>query len=270
MEAAVSSKATYPAVTVTCLGTGTSHGIPMIGCRCPVCTSDDPHDWRTRPGLAVSVAGRTILVDTPPELRLQCVAQGITRADAILFTHHHADHVAGLDDVRAFNELGRSQLNCYGMAETLACLRRMFMYAFEEDAEYPSAKPDLALIEIGAEPFEVHGIRILPIPLMHGPLPVLGFRFGGFAYCTDCNFIPEESMARLEGLDVLILDALRRTPHPTHFNLEQAVAAAERIGARRTYFTHIAHELRHSRTNAELPKGMALAYDGLRIELAAR
>lgn len=250
-------------VNVICLGTGTSHGVPMIGCDCPVCTSDDPRDRRSRPGIAVEYGDRTLLVDTPPELRLQCVAHGIKRVDAVLFTHHHADHVAGLDDLRRFNWLMGSRLECFGPRKTLEIIRRMFGYAFEEDPDYPSHKPELGLNPVDHYPFEVCGKRIVPIPLMHGPIPILGYRFGNVAYCTDCSVIPETSLDLLGGLDVLILDALRRRPHPTHFNLEQAVAAARRIGATRTFFTHIAHELRHAETNAELPAGMALAHDGL-------
>jgi phosphoribosyl 1,2-cyclic phosphate phosphodiesterase len=250
-------------VKIICLGTGTSHGVPMIGCDCPVCTSDDPRDRRTRPGIAVHHGDRTFLVDTPPELRLQCIAYGIRRVDAVLFTHHHADHVAGLDDLRRFNWLMGSRVDCYGPPKTLDVIRRMFAYAFEDDPDYPSQKPELGLIPVEHEPFEVCGRPIVPIPLMHGSTPVLGYRFGNLAYCTDCSFIPETSMDRLRGLDVLILDGLRRRPHPTHFNLEQAVAAARRIGATRTFFTHIAHELKHAETNADLPDGMALAYDGL-------
>ncbi len=254
-------------IRIVCLGTGTSHGIPMIGCDCAVCTSSDPHDKRTRPCIAVSWEDRTVLIDTPPELRLQCVARGIKRADAILFTHHHADHVAGLDDLRRFNYLMGSALNCYGPADALKRIGEMFVYAFEDDPDYPSQKPALNLVPIDANPFELFGMTVAPIPLMHGPLPVFGYRFGKFAYCTDCNFIPADSLDRLNGLDVLILDGLRRRPHPTHFNLEQAVEMAKQIGAKRTYFTHIAHELMHEETNAELPEGMELAYDGLGFQV---
>ncbi len=251
------------------LGSGTSHGIPMIGCNCPVCTSDDPHDRRTRPSAAVRYGGHTVLIDTPPELRLQCVAQGIDRADAVLFTHAHADHVTGLDDLRRFNWLQQGDVQAYATADTVAVIQRMFAYIFVDDPDYPSHKPSLRMHAIGEAPFELLGRQVTPIPLMHGPLPVLGFRFGNVAYCTDCNFIPKESLARLDGLEVLILDGLRKRPHPTHFNLEQAVEMAERIGAGRTYFTHIAHELGHAETNATLPAGMALAHDGLRLEVTS-
>jgi len=251
---------------VICLGTGTSHGVPMIACDCAVCTSPDPRDKRTRVSILADYGDRAILVDTGPELRLQCIANDVRRVDAVLFTHAHADHVTGLDDLRRFNWLLKSPLNCYGTEDTLDRVRRMFRYAFEDDPAYPSHKPDLKLVPIRDDAIELFGRRIVPIPLWHGPLPVLGFRFGRFAYCTDCSRVPDESLARLKDLDVLILDALRRRPHPTHFNIEQAVETARRIAAGRTYFTHIAHELGHAQTNAELPAGMALAYDGQMIE----
>ena len=247
---------------VIMLGSGTSHGIPMIGCDCSVCTSDDPRDKRTRPSIAVEYNDRVFLVDTAPELRLQCVANHITRVDAVLFAHHHADHVAGLDDLRRFNWLADRELHCYALPHSVDVIRQSFRYAFEDDPHYPSHKPELELVPIGHDPLEIFGKTIVPIPLMHGPLPILGYRFGPIAYCTDCNLIPDASLDRLRGLDVLILDGLRRRPHPTHFNLEQAIEAARHVGAKRTYFTHIAHALKHADTNAELPDTMALAYDG--------
>ncbi|MFQ5805730.1 MAG: MBL fold metallo-hydrolase [Phycisphaerae bacterium] len=252
-------------VCLTVLGSGTSHGVPMIGCDCAVCTSDDPRDKRTRASAVFSYDGHNVLVDTSPEIRLQCVACGIRRVDAILFTHFHADHIVGLDDVRRFNWLQGGAIALYGDQPTLERLRRTFAYAFVDDPEYPSAKPELHTVLLDG-PLELFGRRVLPIPLMHGPLPVFGFRVADIAYCTDCSFIPDESRKLLRDLDVLVLDAVRRRPHATHFNLAQAVAEARRIGARRTYFTHIAHELGHAETNAELPAGMELAYDGLVCE----
>jgi phosphoribosyl 1,2-cyclic phosphate phosphodiesterase len=251
---------------VIMLGTGTSHGVPMIGCDCAVCTSPDPRDTRTRTSIAIQWADRSVLIDTPPELRLQCIANNVRRADAILLTHHHADHLVGLDDVRRFNALQGTEIMCYGLPETLDCLMQMFGYAFVDDPEYPSSKPHLGL-QVVDGPFELFGRRVTPIPLLHGPMRVLGYRFGRFAYCTDCSQIPDESWALLEGLDVLVLDGLRRRPHPTHFNLDQAVEAATRIAARLTYFTHIAHELKHAEVNDELPDGMELAYDGQIIDV---
>ena len=240
----------------------------MIGCDCEVCTSADSRDRRTRPAVLFSFDNRNLLVDTPPELRLQCIACEVRQVDAILFTHHHADHITGLDDVRRFNWLQSGPLTLYGSADTMQRVRHAFAYAFEDDPDYPSAKPDLRS-EVIDGPFELFGRTVIPIPLMHGPLPVFGFRVGNIAYCTDCNAVPDSSRKLLEGLDVLVLDGLRRRPHPTHFNLDEAIAEAERIGARRTYFTHIAHELPHAETNAGLPEGMELAYDGLVCESAS-
>jgi phosphoribosyl 1,2-cyclic phosphate phosphodiesterase len=250
---------------LTILGSGTSHGIPMIACDCPVCTSPDPRDRRTRTSALVSFDGRHVLIDTAPELRLQCLAAGVTRVDALLFTHAHADHVVGLDDVRRFNHLARPVLPAYASAATLDTLRRMFDYAFQDDPDYPSAKPRLEA-RVVTGPFDLFGRRVTPLPYPHGPTEVLGYRIGNIAYCPDCSGIPDEIRPQLASLDVLVLDALRRRPHPTHFNLEQALAEARRIGARRTYFTHIAHELGHAAASTELPPGVELAWDGLICE----
>jgi phosphoribosyl 1,2-cyclic phosphate phosphodiesterase len=234
----------------------------MIACDCAVCTSSDPHDRRTRTSVVFHFDDRSVLVDTSPELRLQCVACRIRSIDAILFTHHHADHVAGLDDVRRFNWIAQRPLPVYGNRSTLDHLRRMFNYCFVDEPDYPSAKPELIQIAVDG-PFELFGRRVTPIPYFHGPLPVLGYRIGNIAYCTDISRMPDESRPLLSDLSVLILGALRRRPHPTHFNIEQAVEEARRIGARRTFFTHIAHELPHAATNAALPDGMELGYDGM-------
>lgn len=254
-----------PTVEMIILGSGTSSGVPMIGCDCAVCTSSDPRDIRTRPSIFVRLRQQHILVDTAPELRIQCLAAGIKRVDAVLFTHHHADHVLGLDDLRRFNWIMRRPIPCYGTERTLGRLRRMFRYAFEPAANSPHSRPQLEPQLIDEQHFSIGDETIVPIPMMHGPLPVMGFRFGDVAYCTDCNLIPETSLERLQDLDVLVLDALRRTPHPAHFDLRQAVEMAGRIGAKRTYFTHVTHQLGHEQTNKELPAGMALAYDGLRV-----
>lgn len=252
-------------IRLTILGSGTSHGVPMIACDCAVCTSPDPRDRRMRCSAVFSFDGGSILVDTSPELRLQCIANSVSRVDAVLYTHHHADHVTGLDDLRRFNWLQKCALPLYANPRTLTRLREMFDYAFEHDPQYPSAKPELLPRDITGS-LRIGDREVIPIPYMHGPLPVLGFRIGAVAYCPDCSFIPDESRRLLRDLDVLVIDALRRRPHPTHFNLEQAVEEARRIGAARTFFTHIAHELHHAPTNAELPPGMQLAYDGLVIQ----
>jgi len=248
------------------LGTGTSHGIPMIGCDCPVCLSDDPRDKRTRPSILVQFDGYSILIDTTPELRLQCLTCGVSRVDAVLYTHSHADHVVGLDDLRRFNDVAGRAIRCFGTPETINDLKRMFPYAFRYDPDYPSAKPLLEAVEVTG-PFELFGRTVIPVPLMHGKMRVLGYRIGDFAYCTDCSDIPSESVALLRDLEVLVLDALRFTPHPTHFNLPQAIEWAERIGARRTFLTHIAHEIKHASVEPTLPEGVSLAYDGLVIEV---
>lgn len=206
-----------------------------------------------------------LLVDTGPELRLQCLANNVKRVDAILMTHHHADHIVGLDDVRRFNWLQQQRITIHGNGDTIAHVRSMFRYAFEDDPDYPSAKPQLDT-QVIAGPTAIQNCEVIPLPYFHGTLPVLGFRLGNIAYCPDCNRIPDECRPLLKGLDILVLDALRHRPHPTHFNLEQAIEEARRIGANRTFFTHIAHELPHTATNAGLPSGMELAYDGLVLE----
>lgn len=208
-----------------------------------------------------------LLIDAATELRLQCIANGIERVDAVLITHHHADHVTGLDDLRRFNWLMKRELPVHGTERTLWAVRRMFSYAFDPAAHSPHSRPQLKLVPIDGSPFEIDGAPIIPIPMMHGPMQVLGFRFGRFAYCTDCNAIPEDSLALLRGLEVLVLGALRHAPHPAHFTLEEAVDMARRIGAGQTYFTHTTHQLGYAETNAALPDGMELAYDGLRIRV---
>ncbi|MFH1420139.1 MAG: MBL fold metallo-hydrolase [Planctomycetota bacterium] len=246
---------------ITILGSGTSHGVPMIACDCPVCTSRDPHDKRTRTSITIQYDGTTLLVDTSPELRLQCVANNVRRVDAVLYTHHHIDHIAGFDDLRRFNWVQEGPIPCHGLPETLARVRSAFAYAFEELPGHPWARPRISLREVHG-PFEIAGRPITPIPLLHGDMPILGYRVGATAYCTDVSRIPDSSRPLLEGLDLLILEAVRKRPHPTHFNIEQAVEEAHRIGAKRTLFTHIAHQLGHEETNRALPGGMALAFDG--------
>jgi phosphoribosyl 1,2-cyclic phosphate phosphodiesterase len=253
--------------TVTMLGTGTSHGVPMIGCRCSTCRSTDPRDRRLRPSIYVAVRDRArILVDTATDLRQQALQHGIDRVDAVLFTHAHADHILGLDDLRSFNVLQGSAIPCYGSREALDTIRRQFSYVFEAPLQEGGGVPQLTTTEI-AGPLSMFGIRIVPVRLWHGKLPVLGFRFGSFAYLTDCNRIPDEAWSLVEGVDTLVIDALRDEPHATHFTVDQAIAAAQRIAAKRTYFTHMTHDLPHARTNARLPTGMELAYDGLVLDI---
>jgi phosphoribosyl 1,2-cyclic phosphate phosphodiesterase len=252
-------------VRVQFLGTGTSHGVPMIGCDCQVCRSTDPRDQRMRPSIYLAFDDDTrVLVDTTPDLRAQALRFDVRRVDAVLFTHAHADHIMGLDEVRRYNVLTRQPMPVYADAPTLASLRRTFAYAFESDAPKGGGVPDLRMWTIGGA-FCVGRQEVLPVPVQHGSWEILGFRLGRFAYLTDCNGIPARSLALLEDLDCLVLDALRHRPHPTHFTLEEAVTMARRIGARRTWFTHIAHDLGHEITCASLPDGMALAHDGLEV-----
>jgi phosphoribosyl 1,2-cyclic phosphate phosphodiesterase len=254
-------------VRVLFLGTGTSHGVPMIGCDCAVCRSDDPRDKRFRTSIYLSFDdGARVLVDTTPDLRSQALQHGIRRVDAILLTHAHADHLMGLDDVRRFNHLSGQPVPIYGSAATLDVVRRIFSYAFEPGASRGGGVPAIDLTPVDG-PFEAAGHEVVPVPIDHGRWPIFGYRIGRFAYLTDCSAIPETSMPLLADLDVVVLDALRHRPHPTHFALGQAIAAAERIGARATYFTHMAHELGHAVTTAGLPAGMSLAWDGLDVEI---
>ncbi|HZZ42206.1 MAG TPA: MBL fold metallo-hydrolase [Tepidisphaeraceae bacterium] len=251
------------------LGTGTSAGIPMIGCHCPVCTSSDPRDQRTRPSVLISYSGTDVLVDTTPELRLQCVANHVDRIDAVVFTHAHADHIMGLDDVRRFNAIKQGPLDVYAEPATHAMLQRCFGYAFmEPDRDLKVFRPHLVSRTITG-PFDIAGATWTPIRLFHGEMPVLGFRVGNLAYCTDVSRIPEESFPLLENLDVLILDALQWKPHTTHFSVDQAVEASRRIGAKRTLFTHIAHGLAAA-DESKLPPTMELAYDGLKVSASLK
>ena len=254
---------------ITFLGTGTSSGVPVIACECATCRSDDPRDRRWRTSVAVALDdGTSVLVDASPDLRAQALAFGLTRVDTILLTHEHADHVLGLDDVRIYNFRQRRAIPCLGTARTLARVRGMFSYVFDPATPRGGGLPQLALSTV-VGPFSIGGRTVVPVPLLHGSLPVLGFRIGAFAYLTDCNAIPEVSWPLLQGLDVVVLDALRRKPHATHFTLDEAVAAARRIGASRTYFTHMAHDLPHAATCDGLPEAMTLAYDGLCLEVDA-
>jgi len=267
-------------VRVTFLGTGTSHGVPMIGCGCAVCRSSDPRDNRTRPSILIDLdgpapsdrpdagesSGFRLLVDTSTDLRAQALRHGVDRVDAIFFTHAHADHIFGFDELRRFNHLTRKPLVAYGDESTLAAIRKAFWYAYDPGAHKGGGVPDVRLCAVGG-PFGLAGREILPVPVRHGTTTVNGVRIGSFAYVTDCNAIPPASMDLLRGLDVLVLDALRHKTHPTHFTLAQAVAVSEALGPRQTYFTHMCHDLPHEATCASLPAGVTLAYDGLVIDV---
>jgi len=252
---------------VTFLGTGTSTGVPVIGCDCATCGSDDPRDRRWRPSIYLELDDSTrVLVDTSTDLRSQALAFGVTGLDVILFTHFHADHVMGLDDVRPFNYRQRVSIPCLGDAATLAALRRVFGYVWDPSTPKGGGVPRLSLVEVTGR-FCLGRTEVVPVPLMHGRQPILGYRVDDFAYLTDCNAIPDTSWPLLEGVEVLVLDALRHRPHTTHFTVSEAIEAAARVGARQTYFTHMCHELTHAETCAALPPGVTLAYDGLVVDL---
>ncbi|GAB4128918.1 MBL fold metallo-hydrolase [Thermopirellula anaerolimosa] len=246
------------------MGTGTSHGVPLIGCRCPVCTSDDPRNRRTRCSLAVGLPEGTVLIDTPPELRLQLCREGLSDLRAVLYTHAHADHLFGLDDLRIISQRRKTAVPVYCEAYVEARIRKAFDYAFEENAP-AGGVPQLEFITIDTAPFELLGTRVIPLRLKHGPWDVLGFRFGDAAYCTDVKEFPEETLKRLRNLDVLILDCLRHEPHPTHLSVEEALAIIRIVRPRRCYLTHLCHRLDHATFSEQLPPGVEPAYDGLRI-----
>lgn len=249
---------------LTFLGTGTSTGVPMLACHCPVCESTDPHDKRTRTSALLEFDGRVLVIDTTPDFRAQALREKIERLDAVVFTHDHVDHVMGLDDVRAFCFRQGGAIPIYADAHTMESIRRIYRYIF--DANYPYGgipKLDPHLIE---GPIDLWGEHLIPIPALHGNLPILGFRLSRAAYVTDFSSIPESSLELLEGLDVLVLDALRHEPHPTHSSIKQSLALVKRLKPARAFFTHIAHELGHKKTNTALPPGVSLAYDGLTLE----
>ncbi len=250
---------------VTFLGTGTSTGVPVPTCLCDVCRSTDSRDARLRPSVLLRWDSHAVLIDTSTDLRQQVLKLGLRDLDAVLFTHAHADHMFGLDDLRMFNWRRGGAIPVYGSAVTLAALRRTFWYAFE-DVEAGGGKPLIDLIEVH-EPFAIEGTTITPVPLEHGRLPIYGYRVGRFAYLTDVSVIPDASYPLLRDLDVLVLSALRHRPHPTHFHLARALDEARRIGAKRTIFTHIAHEISHAAVSPTLPHGVELAFDGLEVDL---
>ncbi|HUL02730.1 MAG TPA: MBL fold metallo-hydrolase [Gemmatimonadales bacterium] len=257
---------------LTFLGTGTSFGVPQVGCQCRTCTSTDARDKRTRTAALIESGGRRLLIDTPPELRLQLVAAGVGSLDAVLFTHGHADHVHGIDDLRAISVKQPGGLAAYGPGETLANLAVRFPYIFDPAivAQPGTTKPELKAypLEAGRET-EIAGMRVRALPLPHGSSEVFGYRIGPIAYLTDAKTIPDDVRAQLGDLDVLVLNGLLSRPHPLHLSIPEAVAAAQAIGAARTFLTHLTHELTHAELAARLPAGIAPAYDGLAIEVGA-
>ena len=256
-----------PRARVTVLGSGTSSGVPAIGCTCATCRSDDPRDRRLRPSIHLALDdGGSILVDTSTDLRQQALTHNLTKVDAILFTHSHADHIFGLDDVRRFNMLQRAPIPAYADAQTREDLRRSFHYIFDPETPRGGGIPEIELRLIEGD-FNLLGVDVQPVPLLHGKRPILGFRFGTFAYLTDCNAITDASWPLLDGLEVVILDALRHRAHPTHFTVSEALKVVERLAPRQTYFTHMCHDLPHEATNRTLPKGVELAYDGLSFDV---
>lgn len=240
-------------------------GVPTLGCHCAVCESTDALDKRTRPSVLLAYGGRNVVIDTTPDFRYQAMRARIDRLDAVIYTHGHADHILGLDDIRPYNLKQRGAVPIYAAEDTLATLRRQFAYIFD-DAPTVSSVPGVVLHTIDG-PFDLFGARIVPVPVIHGPQAVLGFRFGKAAYVTDFSRVPESSKPLLAGLDDLILDALRYVPHPMHSNVEQSLGLVEELQPRRAWFTHICHDLGHAETNARLPENVRLAYDGLSFEV---
>ena len=239
----------------------------MIGCTCAVCRSADPRDRRLRPSIFLDVPGRAgILVDTTPDLRQQALAHGLSRLDAVLFTHSHADHILGLDEIRRFNFMQGGAIPCYATADVWENIRRTFYYVFDEIPRQGGGIPKIDAHEITG-PFDVAGVHVVPVPLLHGRMPILGFRFGDLAYLTDCSAIPDESWPLVAGVETLIIDALRDRKHATHFTVEEALEAIARIAPTRAYLTHMSHDLGHVQTNARLPQGVELAYDGLSLDV---
>lgn len=254
-----------PRMRVRFLGTGGSFGIPMVGCSCAVCTSTDPRNQRLRTSALVEIDDHNVLIDTSPDLRTQALMYGVRRVDAVLYTHDHADHTAGVDDLRVFSMRGGVSLQCYGYADALDAIRRRFSYIFSAEPP-PGSRPRLELCPV-RKPFQLWGEQVMPLDVYHGQQTIAGYRIGDLGYVTDASGLPYRSVEMLRGVRVLALNALRYQPHPMHLSLGQAVELASEIGAESTYFIHMGHELDHAATEARLPDGMHLAYDGLVLDL---
>lgn len=252
---------------ITFLGTGTSNGIPVIGCDCAVCQADDPRDKRTRTSAVIRTGDATFLIDTATELRAQALANGLSHVDAVLMTHAHADHTGGFDDLRRFNEIQQQHLPVYADPTTAAALRDRYAYTFVDAFSFYGGKPDLHLHEV-IGPFEALGQHIIPIPVLHGRLPISGYRIGNLAYVTDAKTIPDESLDLLQRLDVLVLNALREREHPTHLSFGEAIDVIQKVAPRRAYLVHLSHETSHQQAQSLLPPGIEVAWDGLTITVS--
>jgi phosphoribosyl 1,2-cyclic phosphate phosphodiesterase len=250
---------------LTVLGSGTSMGVPTVGCDCAVCHSSDPHDRRTRPSVLIEYNDKAILIDSTPDFREQAIREGIRQLDAVLYTHTHADHILGIDDLRPLTfRLKPNKLPLYAQPDAAEFIRNMFRYIFDADYKFGSL-PQVELRPMDG-PIELFGARFEPVPVIHGETEIYGFRFGSAAYLTDHSEVPEASFAKLQGLDILFLDALRYKPHPTHSTVETSLRIVERVKPKRAFFTHICHDLPHEETNASLPANVRLSYDGMKLE----
>jgi phosphoribosyl 1,2-cyclic phosphate phosphodiesterase len=254
-------------MNITILGSGTSQGVPIIGCSCSTCQSSNEKNKRLRASAFIETKGVKILIDTSIDFRQQILRAGITDIDAVLFTHHHVDHIFGMDDLRQINQRLNKFIDIFGNETTMNEISITFRYAFDEELIKYKCVPLININRIKNEPFTFKGIEIIPIEVFHGRIKIFGYRIGKFAYITDCSYIPESEYYKFENLDALVLNSLRRAPHPTHFNLEQAVEKAELFKAKETFFTHITHDLEHEQVNSELPDNIKLSYDGLKINI---
>ncbi len=250
---------------ITFLGTGTSIGVPMIGCDCPTCSSSDPKNRRYRSSIYIEIDNLKLLIDTPPEMRLQFLENNITEVNSILFTHAHADHIMGFDDIRAINRLQQEEIPCYGNQDTIKEIERIFDYIFNT-SQIGGGIPRVILNTVNLT-FKISNVTIIPLPVKHGELDILGYKIGEMAYITDCSHIPSSTMNLLSNIEVLIIDALRYKPHPTHMNIEEVLSIIDKLKVNKAYLTHLSHDLEHNNVNKKLPANVQLAYDKFRIKV---